>query len=186
MQSLSRCSVLRAGCELRNSVQFHLKFSSLFHLKPNPVPHGALCCSSPSPPHTSLLFPFKIFISSSDRGQGFPICTHTLKYLEITVSVHLRAELDSKELLKSREVFTRSLLPLLSCPLSCWGLRVSCKRASEKGKGCFDSDTTSYILLTTLRSHVNGFTTSHQSKQEKNPNLLKAPLFNFQITSGVK
>lgn len=82
--------------------------------------------------------------------------------------------------------FSPKALLLLSCPLSCWGLRVSCKRASEKGKGCFDSDTTSYILLTTLRSHVNGFTTSRQSKQEKKPNLLKAPLFNFQITSGVK
>lgn len=176
-------AVLCFELDLSSETQCNVK---LPHLKPDPVPNGIFCCSFPSPPHTFPLFSFKIFISYSDRGQDFPICTHTLKYLEIIVRVHLRADLDIKELPKSREVFTRSLATAQLPALVLGPVCASCKRASEKGKECFDSDTILHVLLTTLRRHAISFRTSLQSQPENNPNLLKVPLFNFRTTSGVK
>lgn len=82
--------------------------------------------------------------------------------------------------------FSPEASPLLSCPLSCWGLCVRPVKELQRKEECFDSDTILHVLLTTLRRRAISFRTSLQSQPENNPNLLKVPLFNFRTTSGVK
>lgn len=136
-------SLLWNGCELRQEIKWWVKIVS-----PQAYPSArwhffGVAVAFPLPPHTLLIFSLAIFISGVERGQDY---TLTVKYLQVLVDMHLRANLVFKEKLKSYDVFIQKSCHCEAVHSFCWGMCISCnKTLKTKGKEHFDSNTITFI-----------------------------------------